>query len=118
MDNFISKKNITSLSGEIIIPPDKSMSHRAIIFGALTKGKVKISNLSLGQDCLNTLKIFEQLGVKVEFLSKRDLILDSSNGFKTGDFTFDCGNSGTTTRLLAGLFSWQNFANTTNKVLH
>ncbi|MBQ2983625.1 MAG: 3-phosphoshikimate 1-carboxyvinyltransferase [Candidatus Gastranaerophilales bacterium] len=109
MDNFISKENITSLSGEIIIPPDKSMSHRAIIFGALTKGKVKISNLSLGQDCLNTLKIFEQLGVKVEFLSKRDLILDSSNGFKTGDFTFDCGNSGTTTRLLAGLFSWQNF---------
>lgn len=109
MDNFISKKNITNLSGEIIIPPDKSMSHRAIIFGALTKGKVKISNLSLGQDCLNTLKIFEQLGVKVEFLSKRDLILDSSNGFKTGDFTFDCGNSGTTTRLLAGLFSWQNF---------
>lgn len=109
MDNFISKENITSLSGEIIIPPDKSMSHRAIIFGTLTKGKVKISNLSLGQDCLNTLKIFEQLGVKVEFLSKRDLILDSSNGFKTGDFTFDCGNSGTTTRLLAGLFSWQNF---------
>ncbi len=109
MDNFISKENITNLSGEIIIPPDKSMSHRAIIFGALTGGKVKIKNLSLGQDCLNTLKIFEQLGVKVEFLSERDLILDSSNGFKTGDFTFDCGNSGTTTRLLSGLFSWQKF---------
>ncbi len=109
MDNFLTKTFNSNLSGEITIPPDKSISHRSIILAALTKGKVQIKNLSLGQDCLNTLKIFEQLGVKVEFLSKRDLILDSSNGFKTGEFIFDCGNSGTTTRLLAGLFSWQDF---------
>ncbi|MBE7708770.1 MAG: hypothetical protein E7Z88_08720, partial [Cyanobacteria bacterium SIG27] len=70
------QKNITGLSGEIIIPPDKSISHRAIIFGALTSGKVEIKNLSLGEDCLNTLKIFEKLGVKYNFISKRDLILD------------------------------------------
>ena len=104
MDNFLTKNFNSNLSGEITIPPDKSISHRSIILGALTKGKINIKNLSLGQDCLNTLKIFEQLGVKIEFLSQRDLILDSSNGFKTGEFTFDCGNSGT-----SGLFAWQNF---------
>ena len=62
MDNFKTKKNINGLSGEITIPPDKSISHRAIIFGALCGAKVKIKNLSLGEDCLNTLKILEKLG--------------------------------------------------------
>lgn len=98
------------LKGEIIIPPDKSMSHRSLIFGALTKGKIKIKNLSLGEDCLSTLKILEKLGVKHEFISKRELILDSSKGLcAKEELTLDCGNSGTTTRLLAGLFSGLNF---------
>ena len=109
MDNFITKQNINGLSGEIIIPPDKSMSHRAIIFGALTKGKVEIKNLSLGEDCLNTLKIFEKLGVKYEFIDKRDLILDSTNGFSAPNEALYCGNSGTTTRLLSGFFAGQDF---------
>ena len=72
VNKLITQKNINGLSGEITIPPDKSMSHRAIIFGALTKGKVVIKNLSLGEDCLNTLKIFEKLGVKFEFISNRN----------------------------------------------
>ena len=109
MDKYISKKNTNGLSGEITIPPDKSMSHRAIIFGALTKGKIEIKNLSLGEDCLNTLKIFEKLGVKYQFSSKRDLILDSSNGFSAPSAPLYCGNSGTTTRLLSGFFAGQNF---------
>ena len=109
MDNFKTKQNINGLSGEIIIPPDKSISHRAIIFGVLTGGKIEIKNLSLGEDCLNTLKIFEKLGVKYEFTSKRDLILDSANGFNTPGESLYCGNSGTTTRLLSGFFAWQNF---------
>jgi len=109
MDKFISKNLKNGLSGEITIPPDKSISHRAIIFGALTEGKVEIKNLSLGEDCLNTLKIFEKLGVKYEFISSRDLILDSSNSFNTPNEALYCGNSGTTTRLLSGFFAWQNF---------
>lgn len=109
MDKYISKKNINGLSGEITIPPDKSMSHRTVIFGALCGGKIEIKNLSLGEDCLNTLKIFEKLGVKYEFISKRDLILDSTNGFSSPNEPLYCGNSGTTTRLLAGFFAWQNF---------
>ena len=109
VNKFITQKNINGLSGEITIPPDKSISHRAIIFGALTSGKVEIKNLSLGEDCLNTLKIFEKLGVKYNFISKRDLILDSSNGFSAPNAPLYCGNSGTTTRLLSGFFASQNF---------
>jgi len=109
MDNLIVKNLKNGLSGEITIPPDKSISHRAIIFGALTGAKVEIKNLSLGEDCLNTLKIFEKLGVKYEFTSKRDLILDSSNGFFAPNKPLYCGNSGTTTRLLSGFFAGLDF---------
>lgn len=109
MDKYISKSKKNVLSGEITIPPDKSISHRALIFGALSKGIVEIKNLSLGADCLATLKIFEKLGVKYKFISKRNLILDSSNGFNAPQIPLDCGNSGTTTRLLAGFFAAQNF---------
>ncbi len=102
----IFKKNNNPLTGEITIPSDKSITHRALIFSALLKDKIKIKNISLGQDCLNTLNIFKSLGVKYEFLSKKEIIVDSSKGFNLDkDYTFDCGNSGTTTRLLAGLFS-------------
>ena len=95
-----------ALRGEIIIPPDKSISHRSLILSAITNSIVKIKNLSLGYDCISTLKIFEKLGVKYNFLSKRDLISDSTNFLsKKENYIFDCGNSGTTTRLLTGLFS-------------
>ncbi len=109
VNKFITQKNINGLSGEITIPPDKSISHRVIIFGALSGGRIEIKNLSLGEDCLNTLKIFEKLGVKYEFISDRDIILDSSNGFSAPKEAFYCGNSGTTTRLLSGFFAGQNF---------
>ena len=103
---FQKKDIIVMLKGTITIPPDKSISHRSLIFSALTDSIVEIKNLSLGADCISTLKIFEKLGVKYKFLSKRDLISDSTNFLsKKEDYVFDCGNSGTTTRLLAGLFS-------------
>ena len=114
MDNILETKKINNpLSGEITIPPDKSISHRSLIFGALTKGKIKIKNLSLGADCLSTLKIFEKLGVKYTWLNERDLISDSSNGFiENADLIFDCGNSGTTTRLLMGMLAGLNLTST------
>ncbi|MBR1618118.1 3-phosphoshikimate 1-carboxyvinyltransferase [bacterium] len=94
------------LKGEIIIPADKSISHRSLIFSALSKSKVKIKNLSLGEDCISTLKILSQLGVKYEFISDKDLILDSTSGLKSDKLLhLDCGNSGTTTRLMAGVLS-------------
>ena len=103
--------NKTKLKGEITIPPDKSISHRSIIFGALTKGKIKIKNLSVCEDVISTLNIFKQLGLKFEYTSQRNLNIDATELFKNKneEYTFDCGNSGTTTRLLSGLFSWQDF---------
>ena len=106
--------NNVVLKGEITIPPDKSISHRSIIFGSLTKSRIKIKNLSICEDVLSTLNIFKQLGLKYEFTSTREIILDSTDLFKTKEkeFIFNCGNSGTTTRLVSGLLAWQNFKST------
>ena len=71
MDNKIK------LKGEIIIPPDKSISHRSIIFGSLTKNKIRIRNISVCEDVISTLNIFKQMGLKYEFVSKRDLMINS-----------------------------------------
>ena len=109
MDKLIEKIKKNGLSGEITIPPDKSISHRSLIFGFLTNSKIKIKNLSVCEDCISTLKILKQLGAKYEFISKNDLILDSSDVLKKGEFVFDCGNSGTTTRLLSGFFARSNY---------
>ena len=109
MDKLIEKIKKNGLSGEITIPPDKSISHRSLIFGFLTNSKIKIKNLSVCEDCISTLKILKQLGAKYEFISKNDLILDSSDVLKEGEFIFDCGNSGTTTRLLSGFFARSNY---------
>ncbi len=109
MDKLIEKIKKNGLSGEITIPSDKSISHRSLIFGFLTNSKIKIKNLSVCEDCISTLKILKQLGAKYEFISKNDLILDSSDVLKEGEFVFDCGNSGTTTRLLSGFFARSNY---------
>lgn len=112
MDNILkTKKLINGLKGEIIIPPDKSISHRALIFGALTNSKIKIKNISKGEDCISTLKILEKLGVKYEFISEHDLILDSTKGLSAKEkVTLNCNNSGTSARLLSGLFSRCDFS--------
>ena len=66
-------KNAKKLRGSIIIPPDKSISHRTAMFAALTKGVVNIKNFSKGADCHSTLKIVQQLGCEVKFHTAMDL---------------------------------------------
>ncbi len=100
------------LSGEIIIPSDKSISHRALILGSLTGGVVNISNFSKGKDCICTLNILKQLGVDIVFKDEKNLTLNSKSGYKKPDTGLDCGNSGTSMRLLSGLLSGQNFSST------
>ena len=74
MNNDITVNPMTMpLYGEITIPSDKSISHRSIIIGALTNGKVKISNFSICADCLSTLNIYKNLGLEVEFLDEKTL---------------------------------------------
>ena len=67
----------TPLKGEISVPPDKSMSHRSLIIGSLTKGKIKVSNFLNGADCLATLEILKQLGCSVEFLDENTIVLNA-----------------------------------------
>jgi len=115
MANFpeiLTTESSGGLRGEIEIPSDKSISHRSLIIGALTHGRLKINNFSFGADCRSTLKIMEQLGVKVEFIDEKTLILDATGGFKAPAEPLDCGNSGTTMRLMAGVLAGQDFDST------
>ena len=112
LNDIICKKINNGLKGEITIPPDKSISHRSLIFGAQTGGKIKISNFSFGADCRATLEIIKALGCEVNFIDERTLILNSPKEFCTPSKVLDCGNSGTSMRLLAGMLAAQNFKST------
>lgn len=107
MDITINKSQ--PLLGDIEIPADKSITHRAFMFSALTKGKVKVSNFSKGADCMSTLKIIQDLGCKVEYINDKELIIDAKDALQKPINPLDCGNSGTTTRLMMGILSGQNF---------
>ena len=95
-----------SLKGSIKVAGDKSITHRAIIFSSLSKGTTRIHEPLLGADCISTLEIFKQFGVKSE-LSKDCLIITSPGleNFCYDQSILDAGNSGTTARLLMGVLS-------------
>lgn len=108
--DFISSP-VRSLQGDIVVPGDKSMSHRAIILGAIAKGKTSIHGFLNGEDCLRTLKIFQSMGVEIERKGDSDILIYGVGkyGLKPATSALNCGNSGTTMRLLAGLLSAQSF---------
>lgn len=92
------------LMGEIEIPSDKSISHRAILFSLLMKeGEYYIKNFSLGEDCLSSMKAVQAFGVDVEFVQNNDLKVIVPKELKVPKEPIDCGNSGTTMRLLCGI---------------
>lgn len=105
------------LKGTIRVAPDKSISHRALIFAALADGTSHIRNLLEGEDVQNTQKILEQLGVSFSFgpgcLSPTDVLRVRGlglRGLKNTDQVLFCGNSGTTMRLMLGVLSGCNLA--------
>ena len=106
MDKKISKPN-SGLKGQITIPSDKSISHRAVMFSCLANGTSVIKNFSKGQDPLSSLEICEKLGVIAEF--KDDLYITSTGKLIPPTTDLCCGNSGTTMRLMAGILAGQNF---------
>jgi 3-phosphoshikimate 1-carboxyvinyltransferase len=106
------KKATAPLKGTITVPSDKSISHRAIMFSSLAKGTSLIKNFSDGQDPHSTLRIFEQMGVKFEFLSDNFIKVISNGGLLKSERPLDCGNSGTTMRLVSGILAGQNFNST------
>lgn len=97
------------LRGEITIPADKSISHRSVMFASLAKGKSRISNFLYASDCRSTVGLFKNLGVDIEFIDEHNLIVTSSGLLTPPNNNLDCGNSGTTMRLVSGILAGQNF---------
>lgn len=110
--------NITKsagLRGELAIPGDKSISHRAIMFGALADGTTEITNFLQGADCLSTISCFQAMGVDIENNTDRVLIHGAGlHGLNAPSQMLDVGNSGTTTRLISGILAGQPFTSTLN----
>lgn len=103
------------LKGELTVPGDKSISHRAVMFGALAKGTTEITNFLQGADCLSTISCFQKLGIEIE--NTRDCIRIHGrglHGLSEPSSILDTGNSGTTTRLISGILAGQPFASTLN----
>ena len=101
----------TPLRGELDIPGDKSVSHRAVMFAALADGVSKIDGFLEGEDTRATAAIFSKLGVRVETPSPSQRIVHGVgvDGLQAPDGPLDCGNAGTGMRLLAGLLAAQRF---------
>ncbi|KEK22747.1 3-phosphoshikimate 1-carboxyvinyltransferase [Bacillus gaemokensis] len=101
---LIRKK--TGLNGTIVVPGDKSISHRAVMFGAIAKGTTKISNFLSGEDCLSTIACFRKLGVTIE-QNGTDVTVYGKGlaGLQEPAEVLDVGNSGTTIRLMLGILS-------------
>jgi 3-phosphoshikimate 1-carboxyvinyltransferase len=94
------------LDGELTLPGDKSISHRALILGAIASGRSRVGGLSGGADVQSTADCLRSLGVEIENFSVSGVGL---HGLRAAPGALDCGNSGTTMRLLAGLLSAQSF---------
>lgn len=106
-------EKINKVNGELSLTGDKSISHRAVIFSAMASGKSSIKNLSLGEDVKTTMKIIQQLGATIDTHNKQVFIKGCGfKGFKKSVSDLDCGNSGTSARLITGLLSAQNFNST------
>lgn len=98
------------LQGTVSVPGDKSITHRAIILSALAEGESSISGYCKGEDCLNTMRTFQAMGVQINEQPDQLRVLGKGLwGLTEPDQPLDCGNSGTGIRLLAGLLAGQDF---------
>ncbi len=105
MEVTVSRKK--GLKGEISVPGDKSITHRAFIFSLIARGETEVVNYSSAADCASTLRIVEQCGGKVVYRDEKTVRIKSDGIFeiKEPENVLDVGNSGTTVRLMSGLFS-------------
>jgi 3-phosphoshikimate 1-carboxyvinyltransferase len=98
------------LRGEVILPGDKSISHRAAIFSALADGEMRIHNFGTSADCAATVKCLQSLGVEIERDGSSLTVKGvGKKGFTAPATPLDCENSGTTMRLMAGVMAGQSF---------
>ncbi|HJC11170.1 MAG TPA: 3-phosphoshikimate 1-carboxyvinyltransferase [Candidatus Blautia merdigallinarum] len=101
------------LKGEVTVPGDKSVSHRSVMLGAISKGTTSISNFLEGADCLSTIDCFRKMGIEIERNPEEILIHGKGlHGLTAPSDILDVGNSGTTVRLLSGILAGQRFSST------
>ncbi len=107
-------KPVQKLKGIIKVPGDKSISHRAIILGAIADGETKIKGFLKGEDCLNTIRIFQKMGVQIQQNVKGEILIHGRGlrGLSVPKSILNIGNSGTTIRLVSGILAGQNFTST------
>jgi len=100
------------LHGEITPPSDKSISHRAVMFASLAEGTSTISNFLQAEDPLRTLEAFRQMGIEIDDTDKNRIIVKGKglHGLSAPADVIDCGNSGTTMRLMSGVLAGQSFS--------
>ena len=108
-------KKQTRLRGELTVPGDKSISHRAVMFGSLAQGTTRITHFLEGADCLSTISCFRKMGVDIECNASEILVHGKGlHGLSAPSEILDVGNSGTTTRLISGILAGQSFTSELN----
>ncbi len=106
-------KKANHCTGEVTIPGDKSISHRAVMFGSLAEGTTEVTNFLQGADCLSTIDCFRKMGISIDNTPERILIHGKGlHGLNAPATVLDAGNSGTTTRLISGILAAQPFETT------
>lgn len=106
-------EKVTTIKGEIAVPGDKSISHRAVMFGSIARGLTEITNFLQGADCLSTISCFRRLGIDIENTPDKILVHGKGlHGLSAPSEILDAGNSGTTTRLISGILAAQPFTAT------
>ncbi len=104
-----------ALRGDVTVPGDKSISHRAVMFGALADADTHITGFLMGEDCLSTISCFKKMGVSIDVSDKEVVVHGVGlHGLKAPTELLYTGNSGTTTRLLCGILAGQPFSCTLN----
>jgi 3-phosphoshikimate 1-carboxyvinyltransferase len=102
-------KPARNIVGSIRLPGDKSISHRYAMLAAIAKGTSRLRNFSTGQDCASTLNCLRSLGVRIENQDGQLVIQGVDRAMKLPSASLDCGNSGSTMRMISGILAGQNF---------
>ncbi len=108
-------KHASQLRGTVSVPGDKSISHRAIMFGAISEGTTEITNFLQGADCRSTISCFRKMGIPIENEAGRVTVHGNGlHGLLEPSGILDVGNSGTTARLISGILAGQSFPSSLN----
>ncbi len=107
----IELSKTSSIKGEITVPPDKSISHRAVMLASIAEGRSRVRNFLRAEDPISTMNAFRMMGIEIQEKSDSELVINGKGiyGLKEPFDVINCGNSGTTVRLISGILSGNPF---------